>query len=499
MKRRELEQKDREDQEGVGKRNTPILPDLPDLFVISKIGAIQRLRTCVLGTTILSAAGVLACGSSKPAPPSVDQSEALLGGDGTIFDEGDESFAYPARNLSQNHRDDFQIGDAIFNRNWVPAPGPQGNDGLGPTYNAVSCSSCHANNGRGAPPQADGEKFLGLLLRLGIDPGSKGVTMPDPNYGDQLQPYGIFGVPGEGTPAVSYVEQPGTYGDGSSYSLRKPTYSIGSLNFGPLDANELIGPRLAPQTIGLGLIEAVDESTIRGFAANSGGHPNDVWDVGKQKSVLGRFGWKANQPSVAQQALAASRNDMGITDSLYPTENCPPVQTACTAAPQAMDQPNLEPLRENGLIVHAMGLAVPVRRNLDDPAALHGEQLFLQAGCATCHIPKMTTGVLPDWPELSNQTIRPFTDLLLHDMGQELADGRPDAQASGSEWRTPPLWGLGLVQRIDGYFFLMHDGRARGFEEAILWHGGQGQAAREAFRTMSKTDRQALVAFLGSL
>ena len=450
--------------------------------------------------TILATTGILACGNSKPPAPSVDPNEALLGGDGTIFDNGDESFAYPAANLSQAHRDDFQIGDAIFNRNWVPAPGPQGNDGLGPTYNAVSCSGCHDNDGRGSPPQSTNDPFLGLLLRLSI-PGTDahGGPMPDPNYGDQLQPYGIFGVPGEGTPAVSYVEVPGTYGDGASYSLRTPTYSIGSLNFGPLDPSEMVAPRLAPQTVGLGLLEAVDESTIRAFAAQNGGKPNMVWDASQQQLVLGRFGWKANQPSLEQQVLAASRNDMGITDSVFPTENCPPVQTACAAAPQAMDQPNLEPLRENGLIVHALGLAVPARRNLNDTASLHGEQLFSSAGCANCHIPKMTTGMLANWPELSHQTIRPFTDLLLHDMGPDLADGRPDYLASGSEWRTPPLWGLGLVQAIDGYLLLLHDGRARGFEEAILWHGGQGQAAREAFRTMSKADRDALVSFLGSL
>lgn len=453
-----------------------------------------------LRCTLLATAGMVACASSKPAPPPVNPGEELLGGDGTIFDDGSEAFAFPARNLLQEHRDPFQIGDAIFNRNWVPAPGPQGNEGLGPTYNAVSCSACHDNNGRGAPPQTASDPFLGLLLRLSI-PGadSHGGPMPDPNYGDQLQPYGILGVPGEGTPAVSYVEEPGTYGDGTTYSLRKPTYSVDSLNFGPLDPAEMVAPRLAPQTVGLGLLEAVDENTILAFAAQNGGKPNRVWDASKQQVALGRFGWKANQPSLEQQVLAASRNDMGITDSVFPTENCPAVQAACAAALQAMDQPNLEPLRENGLVVHAMGLAVPARRNVNDPLIVHGEQLFTKAGCATCHIPKMTTGMLADWPELSGQTIRPFTDLLLHDMGQDLADGRPDYQASESEWRTPPLWSLGLVQSIDGYLLLMHDGRARGFEEAILWHGGQGLAAREAFRTMTHGDRDALVAFLGSL
>ncbi len=449
---------------------------------------------------LFSVSAMVACGSSTSNAPSVDSSEALLGGDGTIFDNGDESFAYPARNLSEAYRGPFQLGDGIFNRNWVPAPGPQGNDGLGPSYNAVSCSTCHENNGRGAPPQSPTDPFLGLLLRLSI-PGmdAHGGPAPEPAYGDQLQPYGIFGVPGEGTPKVSYTEIAGAYGDGQAYSLRKPTYSITDLAFGPLDPSVMMSPRLAPQTIGLGLLEAIDESTILGFAAQNGGKPNHVWDVIHQQVALGRFGWKANQPSVEQQAMGASRNDMGITDSAFPTENCPPLQTACGAAPAALDQPNLEALRETGLIVHALGLAVPARRNLEDPIARNGERLFASAGCAACHIPKTTTGTLPNWPEMSNQTIRPFTDLLLHDMGPDLADGRPDYEASGSEWRTPPLWGLGLVQPIDGYLFLMHDGRARGFAEAILWHGGQAEAARESFRTMPMGDRAALIAFLSSL
>ena len=441
---------------------------------------------------------LVVAGCGKPAP--ADPNAALLGGDGTVFDDGDEAFAYPARNLEQSYRDAFQIGDAIFNRNWVAAPSTaQGNDGLGPTYNAVSCSGCHANNGRGATPEATDNQFLGLLLRLSV-PGADahGGPAPDPNYGDQLQPYAILGVPAEGIPTVSYVEEPGTYGDGTAYSLRRPTYTIDAPAFGAPASGLLISPRIAPQTVGLGLLEAVDESTVEGFTSN-GGRVNRVWDEKSQTTVLGRFGWKANQPSLEQQVMAASRNDIGITDSLYPTENCPAAQTACAAAPMSQDQPNLEPLREEGLIVHALGLAVPARRNLGDAQALAGEKLFGTFGCAGCHIPKMTTGDLPGWPELSEQTIRPFTDLLLHDMGSDLADGRPDYLASGSEWRTPPLWGLGLVQPIDGYLYLMHDGRARTFEEAILWHGGQGEAAKEAFRTAPKSDRDALVAFLNSL
>ncbi len=423
----------------------------------------------------------------------------LLGGEGTIFDEGAEALLYPARNLSQAHRGPFQLGDGIFNRNWVPAPAsPQGSEGLGPTYNAISCSACHDN--RGSPPKHDGARFVGLLLRLSI-PGADehGGPLPEPRYGDQLQPYGIFKIPGEGAPNVTYNEVAGTYGDGESFSLRRPAYAIGGLAFGPLDPRVLISPRLAPQTVGLGLLQAVDEATILSFAARNGGKPNRVWDARLRTAALGRFGWKAGQPSLEQQAAGAFHNDIGITSALYPSENCPDVQVACASAARATSQPELEAFREQAIVVHTYGLAVPARRNLDDAKARHGERLFYAAGCPACHIPRMTTGTLAEWPELSKQTIRPFTDLLLHDMGPELADGRPEFLATGSEWRTAPLWSLGLVQAIDGDLFLMHDGRARGFAEAILWHGGQAQNSREAFRTMSKADRDAMIAFLSSL
>jgi len=434
------------------------------------------------------------------APSTAIPEAALLGGDTTVFDDGDEALVHPLRNLSADFRGPFQIGDGVFNRNWVSAPAsPPGRDGLGPTYNATSCSGCHNNNGRGAPPEGD-EPFEGLLLRLSIEgSGEHGEPVPDPHYGDQLEPYAILGVPGEGTPRVTYTETPGSYGDGESYSLRAPVYTVAKLAFGPLSEGILISPRLAPQMVGLGLLEALSEDTIEGFAQENGGHTNHVWDVATESTVLGRFGWKANQPNLAQQTFAAFRGDIGITSDLYPEKNCPASQTACAAAPMSDTVPNIQDPKAEAMVVHALGLAVPARRNLDDPETLRGEQLFTQTGCGKCHIEQMETGELLDWPELSHQKIHPYTDLLLHDMGPELADGRSDFEATGSEWRTPPLWGLGLSGKIDDYLFLLHDGRARDFAEAILWHGGQAEEAREAFRSMKKSDRDALVAFLTSL
>jgi CxxC motif-containing protein (DUF1111 family) len=175
------------------------------------------------------------------------------------------------------------------------------------------------------------------------------------------------------------------------------------------------------------------------------------------------------------------------------------VQVDCANAPQSKNQPNLVAIESDAMVAHALAVAVPARRALDDERALHGEVLFSKIGCASCHVPKMSTGDLDGWPQLSHQTIWPFTDLLLHDMGPDLADGRPDFEASGSEWRTPPLWGIGLIEAINDHRFFLHDGRARGFAEAILWHGGEAAQPREAFRKLGKRDREDLVAFLGSI
>jgi CxxC motif-containing protein (DUF1111 family) len=447
---------------------------------------------------LLVAVAPVGCGNHLPP---VDGTAASLGGDTTVFDDSSEAFNLPMRNATADERALFQIGDNVFSRNWVTAPAsPQGLDGLGPTFNATSCSGCHDGDGRGPAPMA-GESPLALLFRLSV-PGvdAHGGALPEPNYGTQFQNRAILGVPAEGDVSVSYEEVPGTFADGEPFSLRKPTYRFTGLNFGPLASNVMTSPRIARQLIGLGLLEAVSESTVLGFAATrSGGHPNHVWDVKNQRMALGRFGWKATQPTAEQQTMLAFIEDMGISSAIFPVKNCPPAQTACGAAPQSMTLPNLEDLRAQAITVHSQITGVPARRDLDDPQARAGEQVFLSAPCPICHVPAMTTGDSPDYPELSHQTIHPYTDLLLHDMGDDLADGRPDFEASGREWRTPPLWGIGLVQSINDHSNFLNDGRARGFAEAILWHGGEAAAAREAFRTMSKTDRDALLKFLGSL
>jgi CxxC motif-containing protein (DUF1111 family) len=453
---------------------------------------------------LLGLAAVAACGDDGGA---YEPGEELSGGDTTVFDAGRDAFTLSARNLVGERRDPFFVGNALFNRNWVTAPSSTtGIDGLGPTFNAASCSACHFKDGRGAPPATGGEPFLGLLLRLSIPGQSEhGGPLDEPAYGGQFNHRSILGVPAEGTAAVEYTEVPGAFADGTAYSLRRPAYRLGELAFGPIDPRVMISPRVAPAMIGLGLLAAVDEAELLARADEAdadgdgiSGRPNQVWDPKLGRVRLGRFGWKANQPGLEQQNAGAFVGDIGITSPLLPAENCPAPQTACAAAPSG-GAPELDQDKLDAVTYYAHLLAVPARRDFEDPEVLRGKALFQGAGCAACHTPVLETATLPGFPELEGQTVRPFTDLLLHDMGDDLADGRPDFLADGREWRTPPLWGIGLVGVVNDHTLLLHDGRARGFAEAILWHGGEAERSREAFRAMNATDRDALVRFLESL
>jgi CxxC motif-containing protein (DUF1111 family) len=434
--------------------------------------------------------------------------EELSGGETTVFDITGDAFARAARNLDQEGRNRFALGDHLFNRSWTTAPASaEGNDGLGPTYNAGSCSACHSHDGRGAPPPSpDDGKTFGLLFRLSV-PGSdpQGGPLDEPTYGGQLQPLAILGVEPEGRAVVTYQEVAVAYADGETASLRRPTVVFEDLAYGPMASDVMVSPRVGQHMVGLGLLAAIPEADLlaREDAADVdgdgiSGRANRVWDVRAGAVRLGRFGWKANQPTLEQQVSGAFNGDMGITSPLFAAENCPPAQEACAAAPSG-GAPEIDDSKIASITFYAHHLAVPARRGVDDPTVLEGRTAFEEAGCTSCHVGKQQTGTLAELPELSDQTIWPYTDLLLHDMGPELADGRPDFEADGSEWRTPPLWGVGLIEEVSGHLLLMHDGRARGFAEAILWHGGEAEAAREAFRAMPRERRQALIAFLESL
>jgi len=427
------------------------------------------------------------------------------GGEATTLDATAQAYTNSLHGLSSEQDDAFSFGHSTFNKNWVTAPATtNGMDGLGPRFNARACSSCHSKDGRSAPFDSSGG-LLGMLLRLSV-PGvaENGGPNPDPVYGDQLREHALLGVPIDGTPHVDYVEVPGSYGDGEAFSLQAPTYTISDWNYGDPGDGLMISARTGPALIGLGLLEAVPEAEILANVHapdenGVSGTPNYVWDMRHESTVLGRFGWKANQPTTLQQSAGAFLGDIGITSSLFPLQNCAAVMSACNEAPNG-DDPDYEltdeRLHSTGFYMRA--LLVPARRNIDDPIVRQGERLFRDLGCASCHVTTLHTGDA-DAAALAHQTIHPYTDLLLHDMGPDLADGRPDFQASGRQWRTPPLWGIGLLQTVNKHQFLLHDARARGFAEAILWHGGEGAKARENFRLAAASDRDALLKFLESL
>lgn len=446
-----------------------------------------------------------ACGDPDTEVLPVD--DARSGGATTVFDRTRDAFTRPLANLHGERRDDFFLGNSVFNRGWVTAPASVADfDGLGPLFNATSCSGCHFKDGRGRPPEEPDESFFSMLVRLSV-PGraGDGGPMPEPSYGLQLQENGILGVPAEGRARVTYVERPGAFADGTPYSLRSPSYVVDRLGYGPLAPDVLLSPRVAPFVIGLGLLEAVPEEVIVALADPDdsdgdgiSGRPNRVWDIERGATALGRFGWKANEPTLHQQNAAAFLGDMGITSAMFPVEECSSRQLECREALTG-PTPQLRDILSAQVDYYTRTLAVPGRRDVESELVRRGRKAFEAARCSSCHVPTLETGVVAGFPELSQQIIHPFTDLLLHDMGPELADGRPDFEATGSEWRTPPLWGVGLVRTVNRHSYLLHDGRARGFVEALLWHGGEATRSREIFLAMPKTERDALIAFLESL
>ena len=450
--------------------------------------------------------GALGCGENRPTL-KVENGEWLPGGETTnTLLLGTNAFIRPAENLTQEHSPMFYTGNSFFNQPWVEAPATTDKrDGLGPFFNGRSCSACHAKDGRGRPPQTDDEPFLSLLLRLSIDgTDAHGGPLGDPSYGTQLQPQALPGMTAEATPQIQFETIEGTYDDGTPYELIKPNYTITNLGYGELSEDIQISPRIATQMIGLGLLEAITEDDLLALADpndedNDGisGKANYVWDEENQQTVIGRFGHKANQPTLRQQVASAFLGDLGITSPVFPNENCFENQEDCLNATVG-GTPDVEENEFHKVVVYNSLVAVPMRRAWDTEEILIGKTLFHEAQCTSCHTPSHQTGEHP-LEELSDQLIWPYTDLLLHDMGEELADDRPDYLANGKEWRTPPLWGLGLVPVVNNHDRMLHDGRARGFEEAILWHGGEATASRDAFKAMPKEDRDYLVQFLESL
>ncbi|GAB6386546.1 di-heme oxidoredictase family protein [Stutzerimonas marianensis] len=419
----------------------------------------------------------------------------------------------PAANLAPIRRVDFSVGNSFFRNPWVIAPSSTtARDGLGPLMNTNACQNCHIKDGRGHPVKGEQGNAVSMLVRLSIPAEDahaevvrqRGIA-PEPTYGGQLQDMAIPGVAPEGKVRLSYGTHIERFADGHEVELRKPALHLTQLGYGPLHPDTQFSVRVAPPMIGLGLLEAIPESALLAHADPDdrngdgiSGRPNRVYDQATGKTVMGRFGWKAGQPTLNQQNADAFFNDMGLSTRLFNGTSCTERQQECRALP---DGGELE-VSDNILaqvLFYTRNLGVPARRNVDDPQVLTGKGLFHQAGCQRCHVPAFTTSAEAAEPELANQLIRPYTDLLLHDMGEGLADGRPEFEATGSEWRTPPLWGIGLTETVSGHTQLLHDGRARNLLEAILWHGGEAEQAKQTVLGFDQAERQALLAFLESL
>ncbi|CAZ95420.1 di-heme oxidoreductase family protein [Zobellia galactanivorans] len=445
------------------------------------------------------------CNSDDYAPLVAEEGEELSGGKATSFIFSPDAFGFSVDGLSLEKQIAFGVGNSLFNQSWVTAPASTtARDGLGPFFNARSCSGCHFKDGRGRPPAFIGELAHGLLLRLTL-PGTNanGGTLPDPVYGGQFQDNSILGVEREGTLRITYETVATTYPDGSIVDLQKPIYEMFDLNYGALNPAVQISPRVANQMVGLGLLEAIPESVLLSYEDENdadgdgiSGRANYVYDVESAGLKLGRFGWKANQPTIKQQVAAAFSGDLGITSSLFPEENCNSEldcdEIANGGSPEIPDE-DLDKVA-----FYSSTLSVPARRDFDNEDVLHGKELFNAINCSGCHVATFQTGA-SDVEVLSNQTIRPYTDLLLHDMGDGLADNAPEFKAGGNEWRTPPLWGVGLIKTVNDHTNLLHDGRARNIEEAILWHGGEAETIKKRFMALDKVERTQIIKFIETL
>lgn len=497
----------------------------PTAWWIMALAALAPLVPVAAAQHVAAQQRTASAGATAMPAAELEPGEESPGGEATarVGASTSDAFSQFSANMPFAREIDFKVGNGLFRKLWVSAPSStRGSDGLGPLFNARACQSCHLKDGRGHPPLTPSDRSVSLLLRLSVPPATdderqliaegRASIVGEPTYGGQLQEYAVHGHAAEGRMVIDYAEQAVMLSGGEVVRLRKPSYRIADLGYGPLHPDTMISPRLTPQMIGLGLLEAIPEADIlaREDADDRdgdgiSGRANRGWSFENGRVMLGRFGWKAGQPTVLQQSAEAFAGDIGIGSHLVrqPYGDCTPAQALCRNAPHGgtAERPDEEiPAKLMDLVgFYARNLGVPLRRDPSSPGVLKGKALFSAIGCASCHTPSHTTGDASPDLHLRGQRIWPYTDLLLHDMGAGLADGRPEGRATGSEWRTAPLWGIGLTGFVSGHAFFLHDGRARSVTEAILWHGGEAQRARDAFASLPKADRESLLAFVNSL
>lgn len=461
-------------------------------------GRMKVLMAATIGLPVLGVAMALLSLPSS-APPSTDVAHP-----DTPVDRA--AFEHPVEGLTDAQRTEFLEGRSLVGQSWVIAPSLDDDvDGLGPLYNRLACESCHDRNGRGSAP-ADGAAPRSMLVRVSI-PGhdAHGGPRPHPIYGTQIEDQAVPGVTPEARVRLHWENLLVTLKDGETLVLRRPQAVLSNPGHGPFNADLLTSIRVGQPLYGLGLLTAVPEATLKALqdpddrnGDGISGRFNQVWGMAARQTVRGLFGWKANEPTLRQQIAGALSGDMGLTSFLNPVEVCPPNDPACRNQPTG-GQPEISAAQLDAMTFYLSALEAPEPRHPDAPQIRAGSEIFRNLGCPACHVPTLKTGSEAPLPQLRDRTIHPYSDLLLHDMGPGLADGRPDYDASGSEWRTPPLWGLGLQEEIGGSPGYLHDGRARTASEAILWHGGEGQNARDAFAAAPRSQREALLAFLNSL
>ena len=413
-------------------------------------------------------------------------------------------FIKPIKNLSDKQYDTFILGRSFFTIPWVEAPSATtARDGLGPLFNANTCASCHPGNGRGNLYNKDNQFSRNLIAKLSIKNRftkehkeilKTSALIMEPNYGMQIAINGIHGVNYEAKPDIKFKEKKVVFPDGEIAMLLKPTYALKDLQYGPLHKDAILTFRLAPSLNGLGLIEDIsDEDILKNqdeFDKNNdgiSGRANFVYSAITKEMELGRYSWKASIATLKQQTADAANNDMGITTSIFPNDTCTKNQKACNEAPKPRDSIDLTDLRLDAITYYLKNRKTYSAKK--DKAYKEGLEIFKTIGCISCHIDSFVTK--------KGVKISPFTDMLLHDMGEELADGRSEFKARGNEWRTPPLWGLALHEKINKRKpRLLHDGRARDFQEAILWHGGEARTSKENYMNLEKELRKKLIKFL---
>lgn len=444
----------------------------------------------------------LSCQSDDPdGYEPIDLTERLYaGGETTLFTVTSNAYRTPAPNLSAEDLAMHLLGDVDFESVFVTAPSDI-NQGLGPIFNNSSCISCHPRDGRAGFP-TDMIARGGLLMRASI-PGQDehGGPLAAPGFGLQVQNQALFGYVPEARYNVSFTEITEVLDDGTVVTLLKPQIAlVGS--YIPIPGGMMTSPRIGPPVFGLGLLEAIPEADIlmlQDIADSNGdgisGKANYVWDPVLGQKVIGRFGWKANTGTIRTQCAAAYVEDMGITNMIFHTETGHGQSNGHDGFP---DDPELTEAILDQVVLYCRTLAVPAPRGIERKEVKQGAAIFNSIGCTSCHTPKQQSGYSPV-AAVSNQVLYPYTDMLLHDMGEGLADNRPDFLADGREWKTRPLWGIGLTELVNGHTNFLHDGRARNLTEAILWHGGEAQKAKDKFKKLSKKDREALLAFLNSL